>query len=591
MNILTYAANVNRELLTKEELIEVDFATGQEMFYQDSLNKNLFTLVYSEKGFWYHRVAEKEGENRQANCGFNIPYEIAKSPEKHIKQKRPRVAKEKLYPEFFLDECSRKLEKLALKPTLKKFTGRWKLFFKNYNDITTAFWGRAKGTPAYNEYMRRRIINTAEILANESKQCLIMTPTVRKLEDGKSRVQQWKEFARRISLLEKGLWKRFRIRMIVALESTKAMNPHAHLQLFLEEPFNDFKFRYSRSGKHKYICDGQLRKAITKLWGDEIVDLQVCRPESIKYYISKYSSKNMSLNCLGMQDKEKWSPNDIKEVATMLLPMLAEVRQFRIPRLSKKQKECHNKKHQIQSCNHRPLFCEKISSPSITEGPRTPSPEGAVLDCIRNNSPLPCLSRFFEGSFGQLKNEVGKNLDEWNGRPEEEKEKILCKCNCTSCNKCAAGLYFAQKVFGSGEMYKKTSVFDIFGYEIKKEYQKTLKLDENDLPCVNDLRSYINQKLFFKLQMPNEWSEEEKEGVFLAIENLDSCLWQFVLEEKYAKWALKVHLAKKAFNPDEFVIKENGLVPKTLLQFFPLTLSASGIMIKQNKENAGVANV
>lgn len=590
MNIKAYANFVNRESLNKDELKEFDFAFLQELFYEDSPNKDLFELTSSKQGFWYHRTKHFQKEEKQALCSFGVSPEIAVNPERAEPQSRPRIDKAILYPEFFQDECSRKLEEKALKITLKRFTARWKLFFKNRNGITTSFWGMAKGTPSYNEFMRRRVIDTAQILANKSAQCLIATPTVRDLADGKSRVKQWKIFAERLSKLEKGLKKRFDIKMIVAIESTKKLNPHAHIQMFLPNKFTDFKWRYSRSGKHKYICGGALREAINKLWGEEIVDLQECRPESVKWYVSKYCSKNMSLDCLKKSEKKDFDKDDIKEVATILLPVLAEIRQFRLPRLSKAEKESLNKNNAVMSCSPKPARPYEKTSPTLTQLVTQSNGEAVVLDCVRNNSPLPCLARFFEGSFLGLKEIVGTDLDKWNEKPEEEKSKVLCKCECKSCSRCAYGLWIAQKVFGSGEMYTKNTVFDFFGKEIESLYQEYLNCPADMKPYFTTLRSFSAQKAFFKLQMPSEWSDEEKESVYLTIENLHSCLWQFALSPKYAEWAKKVHIGKTHFNSEKYFSKETGLCADSFLKFFPLTYSASGVMIKKTSKNGEKIN-
>lgn len=552
MNIKAYANLVNRETLNKDELKEFDFAFLQELFYEDSPNKDLFELTLSKQGFWYHRTKLFQKEEKQALCSFGVSPEIAVNPERADSQSRPRIDKAILYPEFFQDECSRKLEKKNLKVTLKRFTSRWKLFFKQRNGVTTSFWGMAKGTPSYNEFMRRRIIDTASILSEQSAQCLVATPTVEALADGRSRIKQWQDFAARLSKLEKGLKKRFNIKMIVALESTKKMNPHAHIQIFLPFKFNDFKWRYSRSGKHKYICGGALREAITELWGREIVDLQECRPESVKWYLSKYCSKNMSLDCLKMAEKEELLPDDIKEVATILLPMLSGVRQFRLPRLSKSQKESLQKKNAIQSCSPKPTFPLKKSSPTLTERDLEAGRLAAVLDCVRNNSPLPCLARFFEGSFLGLKEVIGTDLDKWNEKPEEEKSKVLCKCECKSCSGCAFSLWAKQRLFGGSDCNKNVDILSTFGRDFNKStFEKADKRMRNETEA-RIMSDYDGQVNFMFNLMPESWDREEKINVFLTVEKLAVPLWQFVLKDKYAEWAKSVNLCKGAVDFDSY---------------------------------------
>lgn len=552
MNILSYVKLVNRDSLTKDELKEVDFAFLQELFFQQSTNKDLFTLTLSKIGFWYHRTTCQPKEKKQSLCSFNVSPSIAIFPEIAGKIERPRKDKADLYPEFFEAECSRKLERKALKVTLSRFTNRWKLFFKQRNGVTTSFWGMAKGTPSYNEFMRRRIIDTASILSEGSAQCLNATPTVEALADGRSRIEQWKDFAKRLSKLEKGLKKRFNAKMIVALESTKKMNPHAHIQIFLPFKFNDFKWRYSRSGKHKYICGGALREAITELWGTEIVDLQECRTESVKWYLSKYCSKNMSLDCLKMAKKEKLSDDDIKEVATILLPMLAEVRQFRLPRLSKSQKESLEKKNAIKSCSFKPVLPLKKSSPTLVVRDSESGRLSAVLDCVRNNSPLPCLSRFYEGDFYELKKEIGTDLNKWNEKPEEEKKKILCKCTCKSCSGCAFSLWAKQILFGGMDCNKNIDILSIFGGNFEVKDMPSIKSKGRNLKEALVMADYDGHvKLMFD-SMPQEWSYEEKKGVFLTVEKLALPLWQFALSGKYAEWAKEINLQKRYFNFERF---------------------------------------
>ena len=506
----------------------------------------------SKIGFWYHRTTCQPKEKKQSLCSFNVSPTIAIIPEIAEKKERPRKDKADLYPEFFEAECSRKLERKALKVTLSRFTNRWKLFFKQRNGVTTSFWGMAKGTPSYNEFMRRRIIDTASILSEGSAQCLNATPTVEALADGRSRIEQWKDFAKRLSKLEKGLKKRFNAKMIVALESTKKMNPHAHIQIFLPFKFNDFKWRYSRSGKHKYICGGALREAITELWGTEIVDLQECRTESVKWYLSKYCSKNMSLDCLKMAKKEKLSDDDIKEVATILLPMLAEVRQFRLPRLSKSQKESLEKKNAIKSCSFKPVLPLKKSSPTLVVRDSESGRLSAVLDCVRNNSPLPCLSRFYEGDFYELKKEIGTDLNKWNEKPEEEKKKILCKCTCKSCSGCAFSLWAKQILFGGMDCNKNIDILSIFGGNFEVKDTPSIKSKGRNLKEALVMADYDGHvKLMFD-SMPQEWSYEEKKGVFLTVEKLALPLWQFALSGKYAEWAKEINLQKRYFNFERF---------------------------------------
>lgn len=552
MNIKAYANFVNRESLNKDELKEFDFAFLQELFYEDSPNKDLFELTLSKQGFWYHRTKCVPKEKKQTLCSFNISPDIATIPEIAESTARPRIDKAKLYPEFFQDECSRKLEKKNLKVTLKRFTSRWKLFFKNRNGVTTSFWGMAKGTPSYNEFMRRRVIDTAQILANKSAQCLIATPTVRDLVDGKSRVQQWKIFAERLSKLEKGLKKRFNIKMIVAIESTKKLNPHAHIQMFLPNKFTDFKWRYSRSGKHKYICGGALREAISKLWGEEIVDLQECRPESVKWYVSKYCSKNMSLDCLKKSEKKDFSEDDVKEVATILLPVLAEIRQFRLPRLSKEEKESLNKNNAVMSCSPKPARPYEKTTPTLTQLVTQSNGEAVVLDCVRNNSPLPCLAKYFEGNFADLKNEIGTDLNKWNEKSESQKEKVLCKCECKSCSGCAFSLWAKQKLFGGSDCNKNVDILSTFGTDFNKDaFEKADKRmrDETEARIMSD---YEGQVQFMFDLMPENWDREEKINVFLTVEKLAVPLWQFVLKDKYAEWAKTVNLCKGAVNFDSY---------------------------------------
>lgn len=548
MNILSYVKLVNRETLTKDELKEVDFAFLQELFYQQSTNKDLFSLTLSKKGFWYHRTTCQPKEKKQSLCSFNISPEIAIVPEIAGEKSRPRKDKADLYPEFFEAECSRTLERKSLMVTLTRFTNRWKLFFKQRNGVTTSFWGMAKGTPSYNEFMRRRIIDTASILSDESVQCLIATPTVEALADGRSRIKQWRDFAERLSKLEKGLKKRFDVKMIVALESTKKMNPHAHIQIFLPFKFTDFKWRYSRSGKHKYICGGALREAITELWGEEIVDLQECRPESVKWYLSKYCSKNMSLNCLEMTKKEKLSDDDVKEVATILLPMLSGIRQFRLPRLSKSQKESLQKKNAIKSCSFKPVLPLEKSSPTLEVRDLESGRLSAVLDCVRNNSPLPCLSKFYEGDFYELKKEIGTDLNKWNEKPEEEKEKTLCKCTCKSCSGCAFSLWAKQILFGGMDCNKNIDILSIFGGNFEIKDMPNIKSKKRNAKEASVMADYDGQVKMMFDSMPREWTNEEKEGVFLTVEKLALPLWQFVLSGKYAEWAKLVNLQKKPFN-------------------------------------------
>lgn len=590
MNILSYYKYVNRDSLKKEELKELDFAVTSELFYNDSPNKSSFILKYSKSGFFYHRLPEVEKELKQENCSFNIPPVFAKNPCKYEKQNRPRRDKHDLYEEFFSDLINESVMKKNLRITLHKFLSTWKMFFSQSPSGTFGFWGMAKGTPRYNRVMHSRIIDMADYLQSTHSECFILSPTVDPKTAPKNKELMWLQFNEKLGHLCKHLSRAFDAKIIVAIEAQRNLNPHAHLLIFTNRHFTDIKHRYSRSGKHLYICGGALREAVTACWGDDIADLQECNNNRAKWYLSKYVAKETEADFENLLRKEKWTTHDIKDVATCLLPMLFGIRQFRLPKLRNAVEEYNERKNVVVSCEEKKNSLKRSTPPTLEERSFEINREAVVLDCVRNKSPLPCIKNLFCGNYADLKSEIGESLESWNEKEEKNVENVTSKCQKMGCSKCAFGLYLMQCLGMETSFFKKFSIFDFFGNEIENLYKDYAKSSVEERKYFSNLKSSYNQKLFLFAQMPSDWTIEEKENVFLQIEYIDSCLWQFVLSPKYTDWAVKLHLSKRSIDISKFFDKKSGLAPKTLLSFFPLTYSASGYMIIHGNDKGGTEN-
>lgn len=583
MNVLAYGNLVNLNLLTKEQSKTFSFAYLSEKFYQQSTNKSLFTLSTSELGFWYHHLKKVSKEEKQFLCSFDVSPSVAIHPEENGKRTRPRKSKRKLYPEFF-QNLSNKAEIINnLHPTLIKFVSRWKLFFSRTNDFTTAFWGMAKGTPKYNRIIRARIIKASEFLSKKYGYCYVCSPTIDPKAFPNNLEFVWQEFNRQLGVLCKEVSKKFNAKCLAVVESQQNLNPHGHILIFTNYKFDDIKHRYSRSGKHKYICGGLLRETIDKNWFKSISDLQECESDKVKFYLSKYIGKNTETDFEKLSKKEKWDKKELKEIATCLLPMLFGIRQVRIPQLPKNYEETLSFNQPIMSCEPKKTLPLKKTSPTLEERVLQTNGEAVVLDFVRNKSPLPCVKMLFSGDYYTLKGEVGTDLNKWNEKEESVKEKTLKKCKQESCTDCGFGLYAKQILYGGDKMFAQNTIFNIFGREVHDLFNSFRRATAEEKGNYTYLKNEEAQKAFFKKQMPEEWSQEEKEGVFLTIEHLNSCLWQFVLDEKYAAWAVDVHTHKSYFNADSYINQKNNLYPKDFCDFFPLTISANGFRIKENK--------
>lgn len=436
MNILDYIDSVKPENLTKEQNLEAQRAILSELSYISFQDTNYYEVVKAEtlENTYYHKLV---GEGpRQFRCTFDMPTFAVENPQVKEEHSRKRKDKRKLYPEVF--ECSENggnVAKMAIN-LLKKVSANWNYLAVWFGNIYRFFMATAKGTPAYNKKQYWRIHDACAEFDKHYKHCFFITLTLSQKEYEHDFMRAWADISEHLKKFCKKLTSRFGGKYVVVLESHKTGFPHAHMLFYTDYEFADMKYKYSKKQRCSFCYVGELRTFLDNYWTFGFSQFDKNRRKDTANYLSKYIGKFSEKDVREVLGASRVTEAEVKEILTLLLPMVAGVRAFRVSQ----EKFAEEKKENIamdvsretveQACAPLP----KVELPPLSE--EEVQRAQAYLKTLCTKSPLNCANNIFSHNRGDLlkKNKLEpKEYERFSLLKNKKIAESGCRMSCKGC--------------------------------------------------------------------------------------------------------------------------------------------------------------
>ena len=395
MKILNYLKKVKSSIQNLPENILIYKECLSEFLYLMSLEKSSFEEVTSERGYTYHRLKLFNGESPQNKCSFSVPAGVAVEPKAKKKQPRTKKNYEKIYSDLFKSNIDFRKDYSALKEAFCRYVQSWKWLKKEFDGVYRAFLVSEKGTPNYSRKMYWRIHDYAKLCDKKYKHCYFVTLTMAQREYKGNLQAAWKVFNSAIGYYAKNINRKLEGAYIIAMEAHQSGFPHAHAVFYTNKELNNPPEKWDFKKKATCLCSGEMFDLDKKFWKLGYTVVKVNSRESTDNYLAKYLNKGNVEYFLTLAKKEKWNATDIKDVATLFLPKIYGIREFRLSQ---------NKFEKEESLQEMCLS-ESLTSTENTTAPRT---EELTEDCGReleefrtllkalwNKSPLNCSQKLF----------------------------------------------------------------------------------------------------------------------------------------------------------------------------------------------------
>ena len=447
-NIITYLKSVNTETLKDNKKKNLIFQVASEILYLDSPMKENFTECKSSFGFNYHIIKNPNKTPAQNYCSRGMPFTLAECPHPKEVKTRKNKDKEKLYPEAFENSTHIKLFKRALRATLVRFCNQWGVTGYEINGNWTFMQSNSKGTVRYYTKQYWRFHDVCKELDKHYRYHFFDTVTCDPHMFSRDLIIRYKQFSDRIGKYCRYMSRFIKGKCVCVIESTGSGLPHAHIVYYTNNPFLDSKERHKKGTKYNYIYDGSLKNQSFKWWGLGYCELRKDAKGETANYLSKYLSKSTKEDIKKLIKKEHWSKSDWKTVLTVLLPVLAKVRQFRLSQLNNLPSINETQKEECLSCPNNETCTEIISPPPAEDSVTDSARLRAYLKALCINSPIPCIKNVVIAQLHAFSKDFGDDFDKINQKSQKEKEKIAKKCTPLSCGGCPIARIIKNVLFG-----------------------------------------------------------------------------------------------------------------------------------------------
>lgn len=340
-NILSYLRKINPLETEKQVYNEAIHAGASEFLYSISPNKNAFKLFTSELGFVYHKLKIETTDSLQKNCGYDLPMVFAEEPKPKKKEERKRKDKKLIYPTIF-DFCKNggNLREVIFK-ALQTLTKSWIYICSWIEGKYRCFLSNAKGTPAYCKKYYWRIHDFCKQCDYFYKHKYFLTLTMSQREYGTDLQRAWVVIQDNLSYFLKKWQAEYQGDYACALEAHKSGFPHIHIVLYTNTVIIDPKEQFDKFKKAVCLCSGEMFDFVKKYWKLGISVLKVNYRKNTCDYLAKYISKAEEADLRNYTMQSLKDDSILKEVMTLLLPMVFSIRQFKISqgRFNKKESE------------------------------------------------------------------------------------------------------------------------------------------------------------------------------------------------------------------------------------------------------------
>lgn len=603
MNITQYLKTVNAETLEKPQITETQRIILSELAYCSFAESGMFEEAVSDSGVRYHKIKLADGAAQQYHCSFNIPVTVAENPKPKKEEKKHRKSKELLYPEVF--ECSRNGESIEplIKPLLKKVSDKWGYLASWFGDKYRFFLVNAKGTPAYNLKQYWRIHDACKTLDEHYNKCFFATLTLAQKDFEGNFIYAWKYMSEKLGNFLKDLTRTFGGKYVVVLESHKSGFPHAHLLFYTNYDFSDCSYKYSKKKHCYFMNNGSLRDFFTEKWKCGFSQIDKNRRKDTSNYLSKYISKAEDKDIRELLGKSRLSESDKKEVLTMILPMIAEVRAFRVSKLEFPTVQT------AQSENVTEFSISEKAKRDDPPAPLAPLTEKerdfaiAYLKTQCNKSPLNCANPIFSHQRGELLKLYKVEPSRLADLPLARNKKIAesgCRLSCKGCILSKLADLFVNgdtSIVDNAKNWKVLALMSKWNYKriddksvgFTSEKQKEIRKEYKEIQSERDMfflfpnkekmanRFYQSVKESLLKTLP----EEEIDDFIIAAYKVNPMIAPFVLPKKWVKiiqwYSLYADNELKNFSPEEIQLFKE-CIPEFI---FWLTKSASGTIITE----------
>lgn len=395
LNIISYLKKVKTVIQDIPENILIYKECLSEFLYLMSLEKSSFEEVTSEWGYTFHRLKLFKGESPQNKCGFSVPAGVAVEPKAKKKQPRTKKNYEEIYSDLFKSNIDFRKDYSALKEAFCRYVQSWKWLKKEFDGVYRAFLVSEKGTPNYSRKMYWRIHDYAKQCDKKYKYCYFITLTMAQREYKGNLQAAWKVFNSAIGFYAKNINRKLEGAYIIAMEAHQSGFPHAHAVFYTNKELNNPSEKWDFKKKATCLCSGEMFELDKKFWKLGYTVVKVNSRESTDNYLVKYLNKGNVEYFLTLARKEKWSATDIKDVATLFLPKIYGIREFRLSQ---------NKFEKEESLQEMCLSESLTSTESAIATRTEESPEDcarkleefrALLKTLWNKSPLNCSKKLF----------------------------------------------------------------------------------------------------------------------------------------------------------------------------------------------------
>lgn len=432
MNILSFLKSVNSEN-TPSHLC---FQLANEYLFAKAFYKGNFIEVTEKEGYTWHKLKDFTQSPTQNKCAFKMPMFAAECAQERVCSRSSNVPKKALYPAAFAAAENVNEFRASMRQTLRAFLKRWAVTGVKVGTDWRFFDSNAKGTPAYFKKMYWRCHDVCDFLDNCYQHRFFLTVTANPRLFSANAISRYQEFSSQLTEFTRYLNREFHAKSVVALESTFSALPHAHIIVYTNAEMSDIKERHKVKGGYKYIYDGRLKRAINKWWGKGFTELVRNARKSTADYLSKYVSKSSKSSIKALLKKEEWSKSDYKEVLTILLPVLAEKRQFHFPKMGKLLSGDGKNQTFEEFCTAKRKAPEgkplEVSPDSEDYAARL----RAYLIALCIKSPPSCLKTVIMGSEKSFSNIFGENPPSNEAPPPWKIQAFIQNSHCVSCGGC-----------------------------------------------------------------------------------------------------------------------------------------------------------
>lgn len=472
MNIIDNLTSVNINNLTEEEKTEHIYNVLAEIVKRQSgydLSNPNFTAKDDIKNNNFKSL-KKEPENKM--CPFSVRKDFCYAPsDEKLKKKKKRKPEEKfdyLYavqdnPDLFFSMIPATYDKVLDEMCFIVVDGYEKKYIMSPNQ---------KGSPAYNKWVRAKLMHYATVMHMHYLHTYFLTLTVDLKKFSGGVIDQHKKAVEKLGRFLQELCRTFKGKTIAVTEEQKRGAIHFHIELFTDRDLHTGNMRHTRNGKKKYIGKGKLREFCEKWWPWGYFDLQHGEGEKITHYITKYIGKETETDFWNLKNNKKFKGEARKAMLGFLMPSICGYKTWHTSQLTdemkadyaKLQKEWEEKREAYKAkkikesalknpkTRFKPLndyvverkvivkkLPEKKVFPPRTQREIEDARLRAYLIYISDNSTIPCLKWLYSGKYGDLANKYGTDFRKINELSDSVKEKIALGCSPLGCGGCVFG--------------------------------------------------------------------------------------------------------------------------------------------------------